>query len=226
MRLISLGLVYNALSDFHWCFVTRAKNIILNTSPTLWFIISLLAIAGVAMLGPEEATLGSSVRVVYLHGAWVWAALAAFIAAAAVGLIGLMTRQERLHSWSRAFGRTGLFFWITYLPISLWAMQTNWNGLFLAEPRWRFAMVFAISGVLLQLGLSFLPVIWSSVGNLGYVITLFMAMRATENVMHPPGPMLESDFGRIQLFFAFLTGLVLFAAWQFARWLYTLAQSE
>jgi hypothetical protein len=143
--------------------------------------------------------------------------LAAFILAAIVGSAGLITRQNALRQWSRAFGRTGLLFWVTYLPISLWAMQTNWNGLFLAEPRWRFAMVFAITGILLQLGLSFLPVVWTSLGNIMYIIALFVVLRATENVMHPPGPMLESDFGRIQIYFYALTLLLSFTAWQVAR---------
>jgi hypothetical protein len=187
-------------------------------SPLLWLVISLLTVAGVTFISPAEATLGANARVVYLHGAWVWASLAAFIAAGAVGLIGLILRRESLHAWSRALGRTGLLFWITYLPISLWAMQTNWNGLFLAEPRWRFAMIFSITGILLQLGFSFLPVVWASLGNLVYVVTLFVFMQATENVMHPPGPMLDSEFGRIQIFFIVLSGLLLFAAWQVARW--------
>ena len=78
-------------------------------------------------------------------------------------------------------------------------------------------MIFAITGILLQLGLSFLPVIWASVGNLVYIITLFIFMQATENVMHPPGPMLESEFGRIQIFFLIINGLLIFAAWQVAR---------
>jgi hypothetical protein len=186
-------------------------------SPILWLVLGLIAVAGITLISPPEATLGANVRIVYLHGAWVWASLATFIAAAVVGLIGLITRRQNLHQWSRALGRTGLLFWITYLPISLWAMQSNWNGLFLAEPRWRFAMIFAITGILLQLGLSFLPAIWSSVGNIAYIIALFFVMRSTENVMHPPGPMLESEFGRIQIFFMILTGLLIFAAWQVTR---------
>jgi len=188
-------------------------------SPILWLLVGFLLSAAFASLGPEEATLGTNIRVVYLHGAWVWTSLAAFIAAAALGWVALILRRENLHAWSRALGRTGLFFWITYLPLSLWAMQTNWNGLFLAEPRWRFAMIFAITGLLLQLGLSFLPVIWSSVGNIAYLVAIFAFMLTTENVMHPPGPMLESDFGRIQVFFYALTLLLLFTAWQFARWM-------
>jgi hypothetical protein len=188
-------------------------------SPILWLLAGFLLSAAFTTFGPEEATLGANVRVVYLHGAWVWTSLAAFLAAALVGGVALILRRQHLHAWSRALGLTGLFFWITYLPISLWAMQANWNGLFLAEPRWRFAMVFAITGILLQLGLSFFPVIWTSLGNIAYLVALFISLQSAENVMHPPGPMLESDFGLIQVFFATLTMLLLLTAFQFTRWM-------
>lgn len=189
------------------------------TSPSFLFVLIILLIAGYTWFGPAEATLGTNVRVVYLHGAWVWAALAGFIVAGIVGLIGLITRRTTLQHWSRALGRTGLFFWITYLPISLWAMQANWNGLFLAEPRWRMAAIFAISGLLLQIGLTLLEnPAWASGFNLAFVVALFVVLQATDNVMHPPAPMLDSDARRIQLFFMGLNILTLLAAWQVSRW--------
>ena len=40
-------------------------------SPIFYFILTLLAIIVMTFFGPEEATLGSNVRLVYLHGAWV-----------------------------------------------------------------------------------------------------------------------------------------------------------
>ncbi|MCJ7701736.1 MAG: hypothetical protein MUO62_09150 [Anaerolineales bacterium] len=191
-------------------------------SPLLLLSLLLLLIAVFTALGPAEATLGTNARVVYLHGAWVWAALAAFILAGAVGLAAFVKKlagqgDRSYHQWSRSLGRTGIFLWITYLPISLWAMQTNWNGLFLAEPRWRVAVIFAISGLLLQLGLSFLPVPWASVWNFIYVATLFGVLKSTEQVMHPPSPMLESTAWRIQVFYGGLVLLLLLAAWQIAR---------
>jgi len=193
----------------------------MKKSPILWFILILLVIAGFSSLGPAEKTLGPNVRIVYLHGAWVWAALAGFIAAGLGGLIGLIRRPTTLHHWSRALGRTGLFFWITYLPISLWAMQTNWNGLFLAEPRWRVAAVFAIGGLLLQIGLTLVEnPAWASGFNLAYVIALFVVLQSTENVMHPPAPVVDSEARRIQLFFLGLNLLTLLAAWQVSRWWY------
>jgi hypothetical protein len=190
-------------------------------SPLVLFVLLLLVVALFTTLGPAEKSLGTNVRVVYLHGAWVWVALLSFYAAALVGLIGWITRRERLHYWSRALGRTGLFFWITYLPLSMWAMQTNWNGLFLAEPRWRLAVVFAIGGLLLQVGLSLLEnPAWASAANLLYAVLLWLALQSTEQVMHPSSPVLSSGAWRIQLFFGGLVLLTLLVAWQVARWWY------
>ena len=189
-------------------------------SPLLWLGIALAAILLMSTVGPAEKSLGTNVRVVYLHGAWVWAALGGFVAAALLGLAGLALQREPIHRWSRAVGRAALVFWITYLPISLWAMQTNWNGLFLSEPRWRLAVIFSIGGLILQIGVSLMEdPAWASAGNVVFLVALFFALRSTENVMHPTSPIFSSDAWRIQLFFIALVGLVSFAEWQLSRWL-------
>jgi len=193
----------------------------LRKSPLFLLFIDLLILAVVAAFAPLEKTLGANVRVVYLHGVWVWASLAALTVAGFAGLAGLITRRETYHRWSLALGRAGLLFWITYLPISMWAMKTNWNGLFLAEPRWRLALIFSVSGLLLQLGLTLIDrPSWASAGNLGFIIVLYAALRLTENVMHPPSPILDSGAWRIQLYFTVMLALALLAAFQVARWLH------
>jgi hypothetical protein len=104
----------------------------------------------------------------------------------------------------------------------MWAMQTNWNGLFLLEPRWRLAIVFAVSGLLLQIGLTLIDrPAWASMSNLVYILLLLAALRFTEDVMHPPSPILNSDAWRIQLYFTAILALVLLAAFQVARWLFS-----
>jgi hypothetical protein len=188
-------------------------------SPLIWFFVILILIAVMTALGPAEKTLGVNVRVVYLHGAWVWTALAAFVCAGIVGLAGLVTRHQSLNVWSRALGRTGLVFWITYLPISLWAMQTNWNGLFLAEPRWRLAVIFAFGGLVLQIGLVLVDkAVWDSALNLIFGVILILALQNTQQVMHPPAPMLNSSAWEIQIYFGALVILTFLGAWQVARW--------
>ncbi len=194
-------------------------------SPFFLLVLNLLVIALVVAFAPLEKTLGANVRVVYLHGAWVWAAMAAFIVAGLAGLLGLLSQRDGYHRWSLALGRAGLLFWITYLPISMWAMQANWNGLFLAEPRWRLALVFAVSGLLLQAGLTLVDrPAWASLGNLAYIALLLVALRFTKNVMHPPAPILNSDAWRIQLYFTAILVLVLLATFQVARFAYSLTR--
>ena len=190
-------------------------------STVLWFLLNLLAIIVVTAIGPAEKSLGTNVRVVYLHGAWVWAALICILAAALAGIVGLISRRQAAHYWSLALGRTGLIFWITYLPLSLWAMQTNWNGLFLSESRWRVAMIFAIGGLVMQIGITMLEnPIWASALNVVFVVILAYVLQTTDQVMHPGSPIFGSGAWRIQAYFLLLLVLTLLAAWQLARLLY------
>ncbi len=159
----------------------------LSQSPLRNFFISLLAITVMTFFGPEEATLGPSVRLVYLHGAWVMTAELLFALAALSGLLALLLRKENFYNWSAALGRSGIFYWITYLPLSMFAMQANWNGLFLAEPRFRFAMTFAVVGLLLQVGLWLFSINWlTASANILFIIVLRYTFANAENIMHPP----------------------------------------
>jgi hypothetical protein len=188
-------------------------------SPLTLFFITLIVIALLALFGPEERSLGASVRIVYLHGAWVLAAELAFLAAGLAGLAALITRRAGFHHWSAALGRTGTFFWVTYLPLSLWAMQSNWNGLFLAEPRFRLAAIFAVTGILLQVGLWLVNMDWvTSLANIVFIIVLRFVFSTAENVMHPPpSPIFNSGNYAIIGFFLALILSTLVAAYFLTR---------
>jgi hypothetical protein len=188
-------------------------------SPLTLFLVTVIVIALLALFGPEERSLGANVRIVYLHGAWVLAAELAFVAAGVAGLVALVTRSAVFHRWSAALGRTGIFFWVTYLPLSLWAMQSNWNGLFLAEPRFRLAAIFAVTGVLLQVGLWLIDTDWiTSTANILYIVILRVVFSTAENVMHPPpSPIFNSGNYAIIGFFLVLILLTLVAAYFLTR---------
>lgn len=183
-------------------------------TPLILFIVTVILIALLALFGPEEKTLGSNVRVVYLHGAWVLAAEVAFFAAAIAGAFALITKRIPFHRWSAALGRTGIFFWLTYLPLSLWAMESNWNGLFLSEPRFRLAVIFAVTGVLLQVGLWLININWiTSLANIIYIVILRVAFSSASNIMHPPpSPIFNSGNYLIIGFFLAMIVLTLVAA--------------
>ena len=183
----------------------------------MWLVIFLAAALAAAAFAPLEKTLGINARLVYFHGAWVWAALVAFAAAGVVGLVALLSRRADLHYWSLALGRTAIIFWLVFLPMSLLVMQANWNGLFLDEPRFRVPLNFAIVGVLLQVGISFFPPAWASLANLVFGVALLAGLRSAGTVLHPESPIFGSGATGIQLYFAGLVILLSLAAWQMAR---------
>jgi hypothetical protein len=193
-------------------------------SPLTLFFVTVIVIALLAFFGPEEKSLGANVRIVYLHGAWVLAAELAFVAAALAGVIALITKVDIFHRWSAALGQTGIFFWVTYIPLSLWAMESNWNGLFLSEPRFRLAVIFAVTGILLQLGLWLINSNWiPSLANIIYIVVLRLVFASASNIMHPPpSPIFNSGNYTIIGFFLALIVLTLLAAYFLARWLFNL----
>jgi len=188
-------------------------------SPLTLFFITIIVIALLALFGPEEKSLGANVRIVYLHGAWVLSAELAFVAAAIAGFVALITGRGLFHQWSAALGRTGIIFWITYLPLSLWAMESNWNGLFLSEPRFRLAVIFAVTGVLLQVGLWLINTDWiTSAANIIFIVVLRIIFATASNVMHPPpSPIFNSGNYAIIGFFMALILLMLVAAFFLTR---------
>ena len=189
-------------------------------SPFFWFVLALLTTAALTAIGPQEKSLGNNIRIVYLHGAWALTAEVALGLSAAAGLFGILTRREQLHRWSAAMGYTGLFFWVTDLPLSLWAMQTNWNGLFLAEPRFRVAVIFSVTGVLLQLGLTLLArPVFTSLFNVLFFAALRIGLSQADYVMHPPpSPIFSSGILSLQLFFVGIIFLTMAAAYFMTRW--------
>jgi len=193
-------------------------------SPLILFFITVIVMALLSLFGPEEKSLGAGVRVVYLHGALVLTAELAFISAGIAGLLGLVAQRDMFHDWSAALGRTGIVFWIIYLPVSLWAMEANWNGLFLSEPRFRYAVIFAVTGILLQVGLWLINKGWvTSLANLVFIITLLAVFAAAENVMHPgPSPIFSSGNFAIIGFFLAMIFLSLLAAYFMTRWFFQL----
>jgi hypothetical protein len=186
----------------------------------LWLVITLILIGAATLLGPLERTLGSNLRLVLLHGGMVWAGKIAFAAAGLAGLVGLISRRKLWHDASLALGRTGLVFWLVYLPMSLVVQLQNWGGIFWDEPRWRVPFTFGVAAVLLQIGLWIMkkPAI-SSAANLVFGALLWWQLGDITNVLHPDSPVFGSGSFDIPLFFLILLGLCLLAAGQIA-WLF------
>jgi hypothetical protein len=187
----------------------------------LLLTIGLIALA--TALGPAERTLGTNIRIVYLHGAWVWTGKIAFGLAALAGLAGLLLRRNghTAQALSLALGRTGLLFWLTYLPLALVVMQVNWGGFFFDEPRWKVSLMFGIVASMVQAALFLLNSGWvTSLANLFLGGALWILLGDATTEMHPVSPIFGSNAIGIQVYFVALLGLVLLLSAQVAWLLY------
>jgi hypothetical protein len=184
-------------------------------------ILFTLALLGlITSLGPVERSLGVNVRLVYLHGVWVWTALLALGASALLAIPGAFLDHAFSQRWSRPLGQAGLLFWITYLPMSIWTMQANWNGLYLAEPRFKIGLDFAVIGVLLQAAILIIsqPRV-ASILNLSFFIALAISLSRAEQVMHPPSPIMTSDSLLIRGYFFILLAVAVCAGVFLTLWI-------
>jgi len=181
----------------------------------VWLLVTILAIATVTAFGPTERTLGENLRLVMLHGAWVWTGKILFAAAAVSGLAGLLLPRSIWSNLTLALGRAGLLFWLTYLPMSLVVQMQNWGGIFWDEPRWRVPFTFGVVGLLLQLGLWVInqPRV-TNLANLIFGILLWWQLGGITNVLHPDSPIFGSNSTGIQVFFLVLLGLMVLAGAQ------------
>ncbi len=206
---------------------SNAKRLTIHPLAGLLLNAALIALAMTFV--PLENSLGAALRLVYLHGAWVDTGKLAFGLAALAGLAGLLLPRARRSKWqslSLALGRSGLFFWLTYLPMSLLVMQVTWGGFFFDEPRWRVPFMFGVVGLLLQVGLYLL----SSPGlaclaNLVYGAALWLVLGALPNVLHPDSPIFDSGSLRIEFIFVVMLALTLILGAQITLWLWKRTRS-
>jgi hypothetical protein len=195
--------------------------------------VSLLGLAVIALAlawaAPNDVTLAGTSKVVYIHGALVWTSLLTLTTAGVVGFAALavmfIKRDNMLHAWTLALGRTGLLFWAAYIPVSMLASQMAWNAVFLAEPRYTTAFRVLAIGVIVQVIILLVnrPVV-SSALHLVQAVTLWALLLTTPSILHPDNPILRS-VPSIQFFFGLIVLACGVAALQVARLISGLAGS-
>ena len=184
-------------------------------------VILAVAVLAFAWAAPNDVTLRGTSKVVYIHGALVWTSMLTLTAAGGVGLAALATmllkRDNAMHAWALALGRTGLIFWIAYIPVSMLASRMAWNAVFLAEPRYTTAFRVLAVAIIVQV-IVFLfnrPAISSGL-HVVQAVVLWAMLLTTPSVLHPDNPILRS-VPSIQFFFGLMILACGMAALQVAR---------
>lgn len=168
---------------------------------------SIAALAALLVFSPSEATLGSVVKLVYLHGALERVAAWAFAAAGLSGLVLLLARRPSLAPWTQALCETAILFWLAHFAVSVPAQIMAWGGINWREPRVVDALwIAAISAVIYVVALWIAKPVWWGLSGMASAVTLLVVLNGAVNVLHPLSPILTSDSAAIKLFYG---GIVL-----------------
>jgi hypothetical protein len=193
-------------------------------------VLPLLALCLLGLLGawlvlaPAEARLGSVVKVVYLHGALVWAGLVTFSLAGGLALVALLTRRLVWYRGTRAGGQGALLVWLIYVLSAMLVTGLTWGQLIAwGEPRVRATALILVAAVLLALvGWAVNHRDFSAVVNLVMGVLPWIVVRRAGAIRHPEDPIGGSQSASIQLFYMLIVltvaGLVvILIAWLWIR---------
>jgi len=182
-----------------------------------------LGLAGTVTLwvSPAEQTLGDAVKLIYVHMALAWLGLAVFTTAGAAGLLHLLSARDAFYSWSRSFGLVGLFLWLVYLLVSIFAMQLTWGGVLWQEPRFGYALlVMALSSGFWAGGRLVERPRLDSLLSAVLAGTIWVYLLRTARFFHPVNPIWTSNSLVMKVSAALLTLIFLAAALDLVWWLH------
>jgi hypothetical protein len=161
-----------------------------------------LALGVLLVLSPAEATLGSVVKVVYLHGAMERISTYAYLLAAAGGVLELVTRQAALVRWTQSLSETAIAFWLGQIIISLPAQLLAWGGLMWDEPRVVGAFwILVLTALVYVVARWIAEPAWLAFAAVANGVIVLIVLRGGINLLHPLNPIIASESVSIKLFY-------------------------
>ncbi|HSJ54669.1 MAG TPA: hypothetical protein VLC52_13095 [Anaerolineae bacterium] len=194
----------------------------------------LLAVWVVA--APAESRLGSVVKLVYVHGALVWAGLLTFSLAGVLGLVALLLRLAgpstgRSAPWlrgARAAGVAALVVWIVYVLSSMAVTGLTW-GQWIAwgEPRVQATAAILAAALVLNVvvHLADHPDL-TALAQVLMGIAPWVVVSRAQAIRHPVDPIGGSTSTSIQGFYLLIVVTVAALALTLVAWLWARAELD
>jgi len=190
----------------------------MRQKPLPWLLLSglLLSVLFLLYLAPEEATLGTGIRAVYIHVSLIWTGMAGLVLAGLLGLGVAVSANEPLARWMQTSSWVAYGFYLGGILMSAVASKVNWGGVFWQEPRMAASLnSLAVATILLTLN-TWVP--WVRVRGLLQAIVPVLITWITNSaplVLHPDNPMDAPEATGIR--WAFIGLFLLFSA--IAAWI-------
>ncbi len=187
------------------------------------FGLILLAVI-LALIAPEEKTLGGNIRLIYLHAAITWVGLIMFVASGLLGLLyfigflapgksAIQSIKDTLVTWSSAGQSTATIFWVGHLTLGAIGAYVIWGGTWWHEPRLRVATLILLMAVVTVLVRSMVEnkSLWAAL-NFGLPALAFLLLLKTGKIFHPNNAFAASDSFAIKFFAGLITLVFIVAA--------------
>jgi hypothetical protein len=171
--------------------------------------------AALVLLAPTERTLGTGIRVIYVHVALIWTGMLGLIQAGVIGLIVLLWRQQRLVPWLMAVGKVAVGFYALSAVVSMVAQEVNWGAISWREPRTvAMLQMLALAVIVLVLASWVKDVRLRGFLFVVLALAIVWSWQVTPLQLHPRDPVGTSSSPAIRLTFYGLFGLcALVATW-------------
>ncbi len=168
-----------------------------------------LALGVLVVLSPAEATLGSVVKIVYLHGAAERISTYAYLLAATVGILQLVPGRAVLSRWTQALSETAIAFWLGQFVISLPAQILAWGGLMVDEPRVVGAFwILVLTGLVYVVARWMADPAWFAYAAVANSVIVLVVLRGGINLLHPLNPIIASESVSIKWFYTAIVGVM------------------
>ena len=155
-----------------------------------WFLGIIVILQTIVLLAaPNEKTLGSGIKPVYLHVSLTWAGMLFLLLAGVLGVLLVVFGREKLAVWYQSVFTTAFGLYLVGFLISMYASIINWGGIPFQEPRIRNAINVVVAGVAAWTFVALVrPVRLKGGAVLFPLAFIFFAQQSDRMVLHPDNP--------------------------------------
>lgn len=178
------------------------------------FLLVLIAI--VLWISPEERTLGTRIKIVYIHVAFVWTGLLGILLTGALSSGAFwQPTAKRLEKILPILNLTAVLCFGIGFILSLGAAQLNWGGIAWTEPRMVGAMrILSMAVIVLVLTYWLTDIRVRGLLYIGLLIFTVWTQGTMRDAIHPTNPIFTSESNSFAIAVLSLVALViLLAVW-------------
>lgn len=180
--------------------------------------LALVVAVVLAFLAPSEQTLGSALKLVFMHAALMWVSFFMFSLGAILSLIYLIGGRKYIFFWGQASLGTAMILLFATGVLGTITAKITWGGIFWQEPRMAMLgkmLLVSVFVLILSRLISSTKIL--AVVQIVLVGAVWWLLLSTQKIIHPNSPIFSSRDISIKIFPLAITVVLGIMALQIAR---------